>query len=105
MQFDEGGGGELTPVMCVDKDPHALTTFEALNAESLHTGNAWQVLFVAGLSGTKMTLPSESQIARALDEMVESVRQGSIDRYAAYDVRGEPLSFTEVVAGENENGG
>ncbi|MEO8847511.1 MAG: ribonucleotide reductase subunit alpha [Casimicrobiaceae bacterium] len=94
LQFDEGDGGELTPVMCVDKDPHTLTTFEALNAESLHTGNAWQVLFVAGLSGMKMTLPSESQIARALDEMVESVRQGSIDRYAAYDVRGEPLSFT-----------
>lgn len=94
LQFDEGDGGELEPVMCVDKDPHTLTTFEALTAESRQTGQGWQVLFVAGLSGTGRAVPSESQIERALDYMVKSVRQGSIDRYAAYNVHGEPLSFS-----------
>ena len=47
-RFAAGEGGELAPVMCVDKDPHALTTFAALAAESRYTGQPWQVVFVVG---------------------------------------------------------
>lgn len=93
LRFEAGEGGELAPVMCVDKDPHEMTTFDALVAESLHAGESWQVVFVAGLSGKGRAAPPESQTGQALDDMVEAVRQGTIDRYAAYDARGEPLSF------------
>ena len=92
-RFDAGEGGELAPVMCVDKDPHALTTFEALCAESLLAGEPWQVMFAVGLSGRGQIAPTPLQTEEALNAMVEGVRQGSLARYAAYDARGEPLGF------------
>ncbi|MEO8754259.1 MAG: ribonucleotide reductase subunit alpha [Casimicrobiaceae bacterium] len=93
-RYERGEGGELEPVMCVDKDAHALTTFEALAAESRQTGQAWQVVFVAGLSGRGTQAPSEAQAERALNDMVEAVRQGAIGQFSAYDAQGAPLSFS-----------
>lgn len=94
QRFEDGDGGELEPVMVVDKDPHALTTFEALTAESEYTGKGWRVVFVAGLSGRGRSAPSAEQTEHALDEMVEAVRHGNFDRYVAYNSRGEPLGFS-----------
>ncbi len=93
LRFEAGEAGELAPVMCVDKNPNALTTFDALVAESLHAGASWQVVFVAGLSGKGRAAPPESQTEQALNDMVDAVRQGTIHRYAAYDAHGEPLRF------------
>lgn len=92
--FEAGAGGELEPVMCVDKDPHALKDFEALVTESRQTGQEWQIVFVAGLSGRGKNAPSESQTEKALTDMVEAVRHGSIGGYAAYDAHGKSLSFS-----------
>ena len=92
-RFEAGGGGELEPVMCVDKEPGSLSDFAALVSESRQAGPDWQVVFVAGLSGTGRKAPSAEQVEQSLNDMVEAVRQGNIGRYAAYDVRGEPLSF------------
>ncbi len=92
--FEAGEGGELEPVMSVDKDPHALTTFRALAVESAAMGKDWRVVFVAGLSGDGAKAPTETQTERALHEMAESVRQGNIGRYLAYDAHGEPLSIS-----------
>ncbi|HQR11661.1 MAG TPA: ribonucleotide reductase subunit alpha [Casimicrobiaceae bacterium] len=92
--FDAGEGGELDPVMSVDKDPHALTTFAALAAESMQMGQGWHVVFVAGLSGRGTIAPTEAQTEHALSQMVESVRRGDFGRYLAYDSRGEPISIS-----------
>ena len=94
QQFEAGEGGELAPVVCVDKDPHALTTFAALKVESELAGQPWQVMFVVGLSGRRQQAPTPMETEAALNVMVEAVRQGSFGRYAAYDARGEPLSFS-----------
>ncbi|MEO8304547.1 MAG: ribonucleotide reductase subunit alpha [Betaproteobacteria bacterium] len=94
VRFQAGEGGELDPVMCVAKDPDLLTSFDALAAESGGTGQDWRVVFVAGLSGHGRSVPTESQIEQALNEMVEAVRRGNTGRYAAYDARGAPLSFS-----------
>lgn len=93
-RFDAGEGGELEPIMCVDKEPHALKDFAALVAESRENGSAWHVVFVVGLSGRGQTAPTESETEQAMNVMVEAVRQGSIGRYAAYDLNGEPLAFS-----------
>ncbi len=93
-RFEAGEGGELEPVMCVDKDPAALSSFAALARESELTGQAWQVVFVVGLSGRGQQAPTEKQTEQALNDMTEAVRQGHIGRYVAYDARGEPLSFS-----------
>ena len=92
-RFEVGGGGELDPVMCVDKAPDSLRDFPALVAESRQAGPGWQVVFVAGLSGRGRVAPSADQIERSLNDMVEAVRRGNIGGYAAYDARGEPLGF------------
>ena len=39
-----GEGGELTPVLCVDKTPGELDAFAALVDESRRTGQDWQVV-------------------------------------------------------------
>lgn len=93
-RFAAGEGGELAPALYVDKDPHALTTFAALVAESRHTGQSWQVMFAAGLSGHGRHAPTPIETERALDAMVEDIRHGRLGRYAAYDAAGAPLAFS-----------
>ncbi|MDP3612931.1 MAG: ribonucleotide reductase subunit alpha, partial [Rubrivivax sp.] len=51
VQHDSGVGGELTPLMCVDKTPAALTDFETLCAEAEVAGPPWAIVFSAALSG------------------------------------------------------
>ncbi len=93
-RFHAGEGGELEPVMCVDKEARALTTFEALVAESRQMGQDWHVVFVGGLAGRGTKAPSEAQAERALNDMVEAVRQGAVGGYSAFDMHGDPLSFS-----------
>ena len=92
-RFAAGEGGELAPVLCVDKDPQALTTFASLVAESRATGQSWHVMFAVGLSGHGRHAPTPIETGHALDSMVENIRQGRLGRYAAYDAVGAPLAF------------
>lgn len=93
-RFDAGEGGELEPVICVDKHPEEVKSFAALAAEADNNGADWQVVFAAGLSGRGQTAPTDAETAQALEVMVEAVRQGRFGRYAAYDTAGEPLGFS-----------
>lgn len=93
-RFEAGEGGELEPVMCVDKAPDALGSFAGLTAEARELGAAWHVVFVAGLSGKGRIAPSDAETERAVEAMVDDVRQGAFGRYAAYDLQGEPLGFS-----------
>lgn len=77
-----------------DKAPGEVKCFASLAAEAAENGAEWQVVFAAGLSGRGQTAPSDVEIAHALEVMVESVRQGSFGRYAAYNISGEPLGFS-----------
>lgn len=92
-RFERGEGGALVPVMCVDKAPEDLASFDALVAESRQLGRTWHVVFAAGLGGANGLPPSSAQIDTALESMVESVRQGAIGRFAAYDSAGRALTF------------
>ncbi len=56
--FEQGEGGALTPVICVDKTPDDVTEFSALVEESRSTGQSWDVVFVAAMSGRAGTAPS-----------------------------------------------
>lgn len=94
-RFERGEGGALAPLMCVDKAADELAGFDALVAESRRAGPPWQVVFVAALGGQGGRPPAEAQVERALEAMVEGVRSGSIGRFAAYDVHGAPLHFSQ----------
>ncbi|MDT8879257.1 ribonucleotide reductase subunit alpha [Halomonas saccharevitans] len=88
-RFEQGEGGVLTPVVCVDKAPEALTDMAALVAESRETGAEWDIVFVAALAGQD----AEAQAEQHLNRMVESLKMGNVASFLAFDRQGEALSL------------
>ena len=94
MRFEAGQGGTLTPLMCVDKAPEELVSFDALLADSRQFGRAWDIVFVAALAGAAGVPPASPAAEAALQRMVESIKSGEIGRYIPFDVDGQPVRFT-----------
>lgn len=92
-RFLAGQGGGLAPVMCVDKAPGDLSDFAMLAEESRRAGPPWNLVFAAGLAGRDGRPPEPAEIDRALQMMVEAVRDGGFGRFAAYDPEGAPVTF------------
>lgn len=91
--FDAGNGGLLKPIMCVDKPLDELSTFNDLVEESVKTGQAWTVVFVACLSGYGNRMPSSEDANKPLDSMINSINQGMVSQYLAFNREGELLSL------------
>ena len=92
--FEAGESGELAPLMCVDKDPHALSSFAALLAESAEASDQptpWALVFAAALPGSDGQPPSASRIEAALQQMTEQVRSGDIERLIPFDRLGHAV--------------
>jgi len=89
--FEAGEGGELAPLMCVDKDPHALDSFAALVTEAAALGPPWTLVFAAALAGRAPLPPSDGQVDAALQQMVEAVRGGDVARYLPFDREGRAV--------------
>ena len=92
-RFEAGQGGTLTPLMCVDKTPEELASFEDLLAESRQFGSAWDIVFVAALAGTGDVSPSPEQAEAPLQRMVDAIKAGSIGGFVPFDVQGQPVQF------------
>jgi hypothetical protein len=92
--FEEGAGGELTPLMCVEKTLDELTSFQALVDESRQAGPPWRVVFAAGLAGRNGALPSGAQTEAALTALVERIRGGFVEGLLALSPCGDSLTFT-----------
>jgi hypothetical protein len=93
QRFQAGRGGTLTPLMCVDKTPDELVSFDALLEESRQFGQAWDIVFVAALPGTGSLAPTAAQAQEPLQRMVESIKCGAIGRFIPFDAYGEPVQF------------
>lgn len=76
--FDAGQGGTLTPLMCVDKAPEDLDSFETLLEESRQLDQACDIVFVAALAGTDDARPTALEAEAPLQRLVESIKSGSI---------------------------
>lgn len=92
-RHSNGEGGTLSPVLCVDKAPQEIASFQALAAESAQTGLAWDLVFVASLDGRGGIAPSSDEAAQPLRLMVNAVNDGQISRFAAFDRDGTPVQF------------
>ncbi|GAB2791936.1 hypothetical protein GCM10027040_17550 [Halomonas shantousis] len=92
-RFEQGQGGVLTPVLCVDKTPEELTDMAALVDESRRTGIDWDVVFVAALAGDGYQPPTSDEAEGPLQRMVEALQMGSIDNFLAFDRQGDAISF------------
>lgn len=86
-------GGTLDPVLCVDKLPAEVASFQALQVESANTGIDWDLVFVAALDGRAGVDPSSDEAAQPLRLMVNAINDGHVTRFAAFDRDGEPVQF------------
>ncbi len=91
--FERGEGGALTPVICVDKTPDEAPDFEALVEESRATGQAWDVVFIAAMSGRGGMAPSTDEAQQPMTMMVESIRLGHVSNYLPLDSQGHAVSL------------
>jgi hypothetical protein len=91
--FEAGESGELAPLMCVDKDPHALADFQALVAEAATLGPGWALVFAAALSGRQGLAPTAEAVDAALQRMVEAVRSGDLGRFVPFDRQGQAVQL------------
>jgi len=92
-RFEEGRGGALAPVMCVDKGLDELADFAALAEESRATGQPWDMVFVAALAGQQGAAPQPAGIDRGLKMMIDAVHRGAIERFLAFDTQGDAVRF------------
>ena len=89
-----GMGGNLRPVMCVDKSPAELSDFSALVAESAGMGQSWSMMLVGALSGRNGMPPSDQEVEKALKNMIQAVEGGQdLSCYLAMDRKGLPIQF------------
>lgn len=91
--FEAGHGGALVPLMCVDKSPDELTTFDAFRSEAAQFGQTWALVFAAAMSGTAQIPPSSADADKPLQTMVESIKRGEVAAYIPFDVQGQAVQL------------
>lgn len=91
--FERGEGGALTPVVCVDKAPAEVSSFQSLVEESRETGQQWDMVFAAAMSGRGGMAPSSDEAQQPLTMMVESIRLGHIGGYLPLDRDGQAVAL------------
>jgi len=89
--FEAGDGGELAPLICVDKPATELLSFNALAAEAAQAGPPWAIVFSAALSGRGGQPPSAADTEAALQHMVEAIKAGRLDGMLPFTRAGEPV--------------
>ena len=94
-RFYAGQGGQLQPVMCVDKSLNELGSFESLVEESKHMGQDWAIVLVAALSGRDGKEPSSADAEVPMKIMMHAVENGGdLSKYMAFDKQGIPIKFS-----------
>jgi hypothetical protein len=93
-RFQSGQGGELQPIMCVDKTLDELGSFSDLVAESEEMEKNWQIVLVACLSGKNGVMPTSEEATQPLTKMVQTVENsGDLSTYMAFNREGSPVQF------------
>lgn len=92
-EFEAGEGGELAPLMCVDKTPDELAGFDALAAEASQAGPPWALVFTAAISGRGGIAPTSADAEAPLQRMVDAIKAGRFDGLLPFDRHGDPVHF------------
>ena len=92
-RFEAGEGGALVPLMAVDKAAAEIAGFAALEAEARQFEKDWVIVFAAALSGRQGVAARADEVTAAINQMMESIRQGRLSAYIPFDRHGRPVSF------------
>ncbi len=92
-RFARNEGGELTPLMCVDKSIDELSDFEALVVESVVAGPPWSIVFTAALSGRGGVMPTTKDSQLPLQKMIDAIKVGHLHPMLPFNRNGEIVRF------------
>lgn len=87
-RFDQGEGGVLVPVVCVDKTIDELSNMAALVEESRRTGFKWDLMFAAAMDDPA----DDAKVERQLQRMTESLQMGNITSFIAFNPQGDAVN-------------
>lgn len=87
-RFEQGEGGVLVPVICVDKPLDDLSSMAALVEESRRTEIEWDLVFAAAMDDPK----DDAEVERQLQRIMESLQMGNITSFIAFDRRGDAVN-------------
>ena len=87
--FKAGEGGEIAPLMCVDKPVAELASFAALAAEAESMGPSWVLVFAAAMSAAA----GAPQVDAALERLVEAVRVGQLQGLIPFNRAGQAVNL------------
>ncbi len=94
-RFNAGQGGQLEPIMCVDKALEELGSFADLVEESKKMEQEWKIVLVAALSGRNGIAPTAKDADQPLKTMVQTIEHGGdLAAYLAFDRNGDHIRFT-----------
>jgi hypothetical protein len=83
---ETGHHGTITPILCVDKLPSELSTFEDFVAEADHINNDWDMIFMAGIGGENQQVPTPEEAEPILNKMVDDLMNSQdLSRYMVID--------------------
>ncbi len=89
--------GQIQPVMCVDKLPEELTSFDALIKEADSISKEWEFVFIAGLSGHDGQAPSADDAEPYLNKMSNDLADGQdLSRYVILDRKQQPIEMAAM---------
>ena len=95
FRFNAGMGGELTPVMTLNKPLNELSNFEDLVKESKQQNRQWDLVSVAVLSGQGSVMPTDKEALAQLELMMKTVESGGdLGKYMTFDKSGTPVIFS-----------
>lgn len=78
--------GAIKPVMCVDKLPAEIASFEALVKEADGISPEWNMIFIAGLNGNGDVPPTSDDADPYLNQMVNTLTSGQdLSKYIVFD--------------------
>lgn len=72
--------GTITPLMCVDKDPSELTSFQDLVKEADSISDKWNLVFIGALGGSESAPPADEEVEKHLNKMTDFITQGLIQQ-------------------------
>ena len=91
LQFENGRGGTLVPLMYVDKTPDEIGAFADLVTESREMQCEWSIVFVAALDGRDGRALTSEEVEAPLLRMVDAIKAGSLGAFIPFGRDGEPV--------------